>query len=87
MYSGLVLLDLAKAFDTVDHHILLKKLEHYGIRGIVLQFYQSFSENRKQFECINEFCSTLHDSNIGVPQGSTLGLLLFLLYINAFLLV
>ena len=61
MYSGLVLLDLAKAFDTVDHHILLQKLEHYGIRGIVLQFYQSFSENRMQFVCINKFCSTLHD--------------------------
>ena len=50
MYSGLVLLDLAKAFDTVDHHILLQKLEHYGIRGIVLHFYQSFLENRKQLK-------------------------------------
>ena len=67
MYSGFVLIDLAKAFDTVDHHILLQKLEHYGIRGIVLQFYQSFLENRKQFECINKFCSTLRDVNIGVP--------------------
>ena len=81
MYSGLVLLDLAKAFDTVDHHILLQKLEYYRIRGIVLQFYQSFLENRKQFLCINNFCSSLHDVNIGVPQGSTLGLLLFLLHI------
>ena len=78
MYSGLVLLDLAKAFDTVDHHILLQKLEHYGIRGIVLQFYQSFLENRKQFVCINKFCSTLRNVSIGVPQGSTLGPLLFL---------
>ena len=81
MYSGLGLLNLAKAFDTVDHHILLQKLEHYGIRGIVLQFYQSFLKNRKQFVCINKFCSTLRDVSIGVLQGSTLGLLLFLLYI------
>ena len=82
MYSGLVLLDLAKPFDTVNHHILLQKLEHYKIRGIVLQFFQSFLENRKQFVCINKLCSTLTDVNIGVPQGSTLGPLLFLLYIN-----
>ena len=65
MYSGSVLLNLAKACDTVDHHILLQKLEHYGIRGIVLQFDQSFFENRKQFVCINKVCSTLRDVNIG----------------------
>ena len=82
MYSGLVLFDLAKAFDTVIYHILLQKLEHYRTRGIVLQFYQSFLENRKRFVRINKFCSTLHDVNIGVPQGLTLGLLFFLLYIN-----
>ena len=67
MCSGLVLLDLAKAFDTVDHHIFLQKLEPYGIRGIVLQFYQFFLENKKQFVCINKFCSSLRDVNIGVP--------------------
>ena len=82
MYSGLVLLDLAKAFDTVDHHILLQKLEHYGIRGIVLQFCLLFLESRKYFACINKFCSTLRDVNIEVPQGSTLGPLLSVLYIN-----
>ena len=82
MYSGLVFLDIAKAFDTVDHHILLQKLEKYGIRGVVQQFYQSFLKNRKQFVCINKFCSTLRDVNIGVPQSSTLDPLLFLLYLN-----
>ena len=82
MYCGLVVLDLAKAFDAVDHHILLQTLEHYGIREIVLKFYQSFSENIKQIVCINKFCSTLRDVNIEVPQGSIFGPLLFLLYID-----
>ena len=62
MYSGLVLLDLDKAFDTVVYQILLHKLEHYGIRGIVLQFYQSFLENRKQCVSIDKFCSTFWSS-------------------------
>ena len=77
MYSGLVLLDLAKAFDMVDYQILLHELEHYGIRGIAPQFCQSFIENRKQFVSINKFGSTLRDVNIGVPQGSIFGLLVF----------
>ena len=84
MYSGLVWLELAKAFDTIDYQILLDKLEHYGIRRIVLQFYQSFLENRKQFVSINKFCHTLRDVNIGDPQGSTRRLLLFLFYFNDF---
>ena len=73
MYSGLMLLYLVEAFDMVDYQILLHKLEDYGIRGIVLQFYQSFLENRKQFVSINKFYFTLRDVNIGVPRGSTLG--------------
>ena len=77
-----MLLNLAKAFATIDHHIFLQKLEHYGIRGIVLQVNQSFLENRKQFSASINFCSTLRDVNIGVPEGSTLGPLLLLLYIN-----
>ena len=79
MYSGLVLLDLAKTFETVDCQILMHELEHYGIRGIVRPFYQSFLEYRKQFASVNKFCSTLRDVNIGVSQGSTLDPLLFLL--------
>ena len=70
----MVLLDLADAFDFVDYQILLHKREHYDIRGIVLQFYQSFLENRKQLVSIDKLCSSLRDVNIEVPQGLTLGL-------------
>ena len=83
MHSGLVLLDLTEAFDTVDYQILLHKLEHNGIRGIVLQIYQSFLENRKQFVSINNICSTyVMLSTLEFPTDQTLGPLLFLLYIN-----
>ena len=72
MYSGLVLLNLAKAYDTVDYQKLLHKLTHYGIRRIVLYFYQSFLENIKRFVSIDKFCSTFVNVNIEVLQGSTL---------------
>ena len=82
LYSGLVLLDLAKAFDTVDHYILLQKLDHYGLRGIVNDFLKSFLKDRSQFVSIDNSHSSLSTINIGVAQGSALGPLLFLLYIN-----
>ena len=82
LYSGLVLLDLAKAFDTVDHYILFQKLDHYGLRGIVNDFFKSFLKDRSQFVSINNSHSSLSTINIGVAQGSTLSPLLFLLYIN-----
>ena len=83
LYSGLVLLDLAKAFDTVDHY-LLQKLDHYGLRGIVNDFFKSFLKDRSQFVSIDNSHSSLSTLNIWVAQGSTLiiGPLLFLLYIN-----
>ena len=59
LYSGLVLLDLAKAFDTVDHYILLQKLNHYGLRGIVNDFFKSFLEDRSQFVSIDNSHSSL----------------------------
>ena len=77
-----IFLDFSKAFDTVDHEILLKKLDFYGFRGTSLQWIRSFLNNRTQFVEINQNRSSVSRLNVGVPQGSTLGPLLFLLYIN-----
>ena len=69
-------------FDTVNHSILLRKLEHYGIRDIALQWFKSYLDNRKQCVYINGEASQLKDVTCGLPQGSVLGPLLFLIYIN-----
>ena len=74
-------LDLSKAFDTVNHGILLKKLGTCGARGIVLHFLASFLQNRKLFVQINEKVSEVREINVGKPQASALGPLLFLIYI------
>ena len=77
-----IFLDLSKAFDTVDHNILFDKLCHYGIRGIPLNWVKNYFCNRKQFVHFNNYSSSLYDIVCGVPQGSILGPLFFLLYIN-----
>ena len=78
----MVSIDLKKAFDTIDHNILLNKLDYYGIRGITLDLFKSYISDR--FQCI-EFDGVLSDLkkvNCGVPRGSVLGPILFILYIN-----
>ena len=73
---------MQKAFDTVDQKILLHKLEYYGIRGACNDWFKSYLSDRKQFVSINGYNSDLMLVNCGVPHGSVLGPLFFLIYIN-----
>ena len=83
MYTCCIFLDLKKAFDTVDHYFLLQKLEIiYGFRGIALDIMKSYVTNRQQYTKIGNKHSTKQNINCGVLQGSSLGPLLFILYIN-----
>ena len=77
-----IFVDSQKAFDTVNHEILLKKLEHYGFRGAINDWFRSYLTDRQQKVVINGFESANRTMNHGVPQGSVLGPILFLIYIN-----
>ena len=81
-HTALLLMDIRKAFDTVSHNIVLQKLYHYGIREFALKLLESYLASRSQFVTVRNCNSSLKSINVGIPQSSILGLLLFLLYIN-----
>lgn len=81
-FSCEVFIDLQKAFDTVNHDILLQKLDYCGFRGIINEWFSSYLRQRTQVTIVESQTSDSLSIDCGVPQGSVLGLLLFLLYIN-----
>ena len=81
-YTGMILIDLQKVFDTINHKILFQKLKHIGLSPTAIEWVKFYLTNRSTFVEIENQKSTLKDINCGVPQGSILGPLLFLIYIN-----
>ena len=77
-----VYLDFSKAFNTVNHDILMSKLLHNGIKGVMHLWFKSYLSNRKQYVSIKNCSSSMSNITLGVSQGSVLGPVLFLLYIN-----
>ena len=80
--TGSVFIDLAKAFDTVDHEILISKLKYYGVCDESLSWFENYFSRRKQLVCIDSQSSEELEITSGVPQGSILGPQLFIVYIN-----
>ena len=81
-YGYIIFVGFQKAFDAVDHTILTQKLNYYGVRGKANNWFSSYLKNKTQFVTFNGFSLEFKEINCGVPQGSTLGPLLLLIYIN-----
>ena len=80
--TGAVFLDLSKAFDTIDHDSLLQKLTKVGFSSSVIDWFRSYLSERTQVTCVENSTSSAKHITVGVPQGSVLGPLLFIIYIN-----
>ena len=78
----MILVDLQKAFDALDHGVLLEKMKYFGFRAPVIKWFEFYLSNRKLLVCIDNIFSEAGTLKYGVPQGSILGPLLFLLYVN-----
>ena len=82
MHTGMILVDLQKPFDTLYHGVLLEKMKYFGFQTSVIKWFRSYLPNRKSWVCIDNVFSEAGTLKYGVPQGSILGPLLFLLYVN-----
>ena len=82
MHTSMILVDLQKAFDTLDHRVLLEKMKYFGLWASVIKWVESYLSNRKFLVCIDNIFSEAGTLKYGVPEGSILGPLLFLLYVN-----
>ena len=80
--TGAVFIDFCKAFDTVDHAVLMKKMEMLGVRGVQLKWFTDYLLNRQQVVIYDNYRSDNYPVSYGVPQGSILGPLMFLIYID-----
>ena len=82
MHTGMILVDLQKAFDTLDHGVFLEEMKHFGFQASVIKWLESYLSNRKFLVCIDNVFFEAGTLKYGAPQGSILGPLLFLLYVN-----
>ena len=82
MHTGMILVDLQKAFDNLHHGVVLEKMKYFGFRTSAIKWFESYLSNRKFLACIDNFLSEAGTLKYGVPQGSICGPLLFLLYVN-----